>query len=293
MRAGHQCVAYVMRRPAGFTPEQLVPFYRDVLGLPVVADHGDVVQHWVGGTTLLKLTFGADPPPPPLDPARLTCVPVLGSRDLAATVARLGAAGHPPVGELDTPSGRAVFVAGPDGLPTAFRQTARTQPPPALGAVPPLAPDLWGLTDVLLRVPDVAATTAFYTDVLGLDALPAAGDTRHMNARRVDLGDDVTLVIAPGGVADPAPPASRSDVPDSITLRLHDLDTLLESLRAAGTPLVGGVDSYPTGTRMAYACDPAGTLIGLAQRVDTGDYVEDVAATARWQARTATPLTTR
>lgn len=292
MRADHQALAYVMRRPARLSPAQLTPYYADVVGLPVVADHGSVVQHWMGENSLLKVTYGDDPPPWTDDVLAAPFVPVLRSHDLDATVARLTAAGLPPVATVDGSGGRTVFVVGPDRLPIGVEQRradsswaadvrARRQwadGPFRLGDLPPLPPDLHHLSRLLLRVPDVAETTDFYAGGLGLDVLGAED-----GAQLLDLGEDVTLVVAPGGAPRPAP-AARSQVPDSMTLRVHDLAALLADLEAVGVRPIGPVDEYRTGTRMTYVCDPAGTLVGLAQRADTGD-VEDVEATRRWRRR--------
>jgi hypothetical protein len=290
VRADVQALAYVMRRPTRVRPEVVVAFYRDVLGLPVAADHGSVVQHWLGQNSLLKLTFGDDPERREGDPGSAACVPVLLSRSLNRTVARLRGAGCEPVGSADGPCGRTVFVRGPDDLLTGIEQRTAGSPWPAdrwareqpagtpfrLADLPALPADLQHLSRIHVRCPDVVAMTGFYR-ALGLDVLGSDGD-----AVLVDLGEHVTLSIGPGGAGHP-PAASRAELPTSITLRVLDLDALLADLQAVGIAATGRVEDYPNGTRIAYVGDPAGGLVGLAQR-ETSEEIEDVEARRRRKA---------
>jgi predicted enzyme related to lactoylglutathione lyase len=90
-----------------------VAFYRDVLGLPLVARHGDDWAEFDVGGVRIALHGTREGHAPPTEGATV----VFEVEDLDATIARLRERGVPLVGEVvDVPgTGRFVSFRDPDG----------------------------------------------------------------------------------------------------------------------------------------------------------------------------------
>ena len=110
-----------------------------------------------------------------------------------------------------------------------------------------------GVHHVSINVDDVAAAVRFYTDVLGLEPRTDRPDFGFDGAW-LNAGDQQVHLIA-GDV-----PAGKGQ---HFAVRVADLDTTIDELRAAG---VAVSDGSPVGTgRQAFLTDPAGNLVELHQ----------------------------
>ena len=113
-----------------------------------------------------------------------------------------------------------------------------------------------------LLVADVAASLAFYRDVLGL-GVGFVDDSGHYADLDTGAG---TLALFTGAVMAAAlgPPAPPS--PDRVALcfAVADVDAAAAAVIAAGVPLVTPPHDRPDwGLRVAHLRDPDGTLIEL------------------------------
>ncbi|HEU0103423.1 MAG TPA: VOC family protein [Mycobacteriales bacterium] len=294
MRSDYQSCHSYIRRP-DVAAEILTPFYRDVVGLPVIRPVDQMVTFWAGED--LGFEIKCDDVDRGLHdhPETAQCLPVFRTHDLAATLARTAAAGFPASWTVVSQHATTSWVLGPDGHLTGFEQRSPDSPFAAdrealrrweLGAfelpeVEPMAPDLHYLSRVVLRVQDVDRLSGFYAGVLGLDRVGAEdGAAVH------SLGDTVLLVLAPGGR--PRPPVrDRLEVANVVMTRVADLDAVLDASAAEGATRVGEVLEFFTGSRAAYLADPEGNLFGVQQRTLWGSYPEDVESDRRWQAELA------
>lgn len=295
MRSDVQCCAEFLRL-LGPEDEGVTAFYRDVVGLPVMRSYPGIQMLWCGEDIAFELKYDTPDVPEP-DPRTATFVPVLRSHDLDATRARLVAGGYPPVLEEASEHGRTLYVVGPDRRPTGFQHRDAGSPLAAdaealrrwrageqgLPNTGPMAPELQYLSRIVLHASDVARSSAFYAEALGLDDVETEGD-----ARLHSLGDTTLLQISPGGAARPVP-ADRFEAASAFLLRCHDLAGLTRDAMAAGARPVGEEVVYVTGpdaeVRIRYLADPDGAVVGLIQRTDSGGGEEDFEAMRRWAAR--------
>jgi lactoylglutathione lyase len=123
------------------------------------------------------------------------------------------------------------------------------------------------LTHVRLLVEDYAACFAFYRDVL--EFKPTFGDESGPYAD-FDAGSDVALAIfeSKHQIA-----AKRNGGDHALLiLRVDDLDTRVEQLRAGGIGIAGEPQDKPEwGIRVAYIRDPEGNLIELNHPIPAGE----------------------
>ncbi len=114
------------------------------------------------------------------------------------------------------------------------------------------------LAVVSLWAPDVAQTTHFYRDLIGLELLPHHGSRPHF-----DLGG-VALVLLQGTPRRPVDPdPDRFPV---LAFAVQSLDRTLEVLRVHGVALPWPVEQTP-GTRYVILKDPADNLIELVEYI--------------------------
>ena len=290
MNPHYQSLAYFMRRPTGFTAAELIPFYRDVIGLPVVRDHNPAILFWAGEDLIFEIKCDDHPEASESEPDTSTCLPVFRSHDLPGLRARLSDSGYPPVIQDDD-----VFFAilGPDRLLIGFEarpkdsdraadrealrrwQNRRT----SLKGISQLPDDLHYLSRIVRHVADVPTVSSFYEHALGLDVIVREdGSVLH------SLGDTTVLELAPGG-PHAEPPESRTVLPNSFIVRIHEFEDYVAHLRIHGAQFSGEFIHYHTGTKLAYVADPDGNLVGIEDRTLWGDYVEDLEADRRWRAR--------
>jgi catechol-2,3-dioxygenase len=284
-----------MRRTTGFDQADIVPYYTDVVGLPLMRVGPDVSLLWAGEDIVFEIKTRDEPGrrDAALDVAPL--LPIFRSHDLALTRARFERAGHTAFSEDATDFARRLWVVGPDGLSVGFEQISEQSPfeadqialqrwlsgPPGLDGVAALPPDLQYLSRVRRRVADVERMRAFYRDVAGFDEVGTDGDTVLFS-----LGDTVLLELVGQGNVQPTP-SNRVELIDSFIMRSHDFDDCVAALSADGATWVGEQIRYETGSNLAYFGDPEGLVVGFEERSDYGEYVDDIEANRRWQARTS------
>jgi catechol-2,3-dioxygenase len=294
LNSNYQSLAYFMRRPTGFHAADLVPFYSDVIGLPVMRDYEDrAIIMWAGEDLIFEIKCDDHPSATDADPSASSCLPVFRSHDLNQTRARLATHGYHAVAERQTELGRTFFILGPDRLLLGFEERSADSPLGAdrealsrwrggqtrLAEVPPLPADLHYLNRVVRHASDVQMVSRFYEECFGLDQVGVEDDSILLS-----LGDTVLLEIAPGGRAGEVP-EDRDGVPNSLIVRIHEFDTFVAGLIERGARFSGQEIAYPTGTRLLYVADPDGNLTGIEERTLWGNYDEDVEAERRWRDR--------
>jgi lactoylglutathione lyase len=116
----------------------------------------------------------------------------------------------------------------------------------------------------MLSAADMAASVAFYRDVLGgVEAYRFPEDDPVFVT--LDLGDSE---IGIGGVSEsplhgqPQRPASGHRV--ELCVYVDDVDEAARAARAAGAPVLLEPGDQPWGERVAYVADPDGNLVMLA-----------------------------
>ena len=291
MRENFQGLHSYIRRP-GMPAAELVPFYRDVIGLPIIRPVGEMVTFWAGEDYGFEIKCDDQARRLDSDPMSAQCLPVFRSKDLAATERRLSGLGHEPSHRTTSEHGTCSWYACPDGHAIGFEERSENSPFEAdqialarlragtsqLPGVGPLPDDLHYLARILVRVHDVDAVSDFYASTIGLDLVGV-----ESGARVHSLGDTALLIIAPGGAPRSAP-TDRIEVGNIISNRIHDFDDFLAYLDRNGVALCGAPIEFSTGTRASYLVDPEGNLFGFQQRTLWGNYPEDVESDRRWQA---------
>ena len=295
MRTEFQSCGYWMRRPTGFTQAEIVPYYSDVIGLPVMRTGPDVSLLWAGEDIVFEVKTADEPG---IDGSPLAVAPLLPlfrSHDLAATRSRLAAHGQTEFTEESTDHAQRLWVRGPDGLTVGFEERSEDSPLEAdrlaltrwkagaigLDGVPPLPADLQYLSRARRRVADVEAARHFYRQVAGFDEVGTEGE-----AVLFALGDTVLLELVGGGVARPTP-GNRMELTDSFIMRAHDFDGCVAGLDGSGATWVGEQIRYATGSNLAYFSDPEGSVIGFEERSSYGEYVDDIESHRRWLLQTS------
>lgn len=125
---------------------------------------------------------------------------------------------------------------------------------------------LKGLGAITLFVEDLAAATAFYTDVLGLtqvfgDADSAAFDFGNtlVNLLRAEAAPEL---VEPAAVGGPGGGARCL-----LTIWVDDADAACARLAGHGVTLLNGPVDRPWGQRTAAFADPAGNVWEVAQHL--------------------------
>jgi glyoxylase I family protein len=110
-----------------------------------------------------------------------------------------------------------------------------------------------GVDHVAINVIDVAASVAFYTDVLGLSE----------RTDRPDLGIDGAWLDAGGQQVHLLEAPMPTSMGQHLSLLVADMDEVVQEIRGHGVPV-----SDPTGInddRQAFLVDPSGNAIELHQ----------------------------
>jgi predicted enzyme related to lactoylglutathione lyase len=300
MRSSIQGLSWYVRR--GLHHEAPGYFYRDVIGLPLYghtaawsdwADRGAMFIFRGGAAIEFELLKGQVDHEPYTRPEQATIIPILRSYDLAATLARLEAAGAPILADRVSADGRTVYFADPDGNVDAVRLAVTGEDDPIgraaeaeyrsggarVNGIAPMPPDILDIGWIELRVADVARETAFYRDVLGLELLRDEGPDGTV----LYLGDLGRLEIRPGGRVE-TPVADRDLAPDMWMLRVHDVDAIVADLDAAGVHWINRPFEMTGGT-LAYFADPEGHIVGIQSHGNDGR-VQEIEPEARWRAGT-------
>jgi len=119
---------------------------------------------------------------------------------------------------------------------------------------------------ITLFAEDLAATAAFYRDILGLRAV-AEDDS----AVAFDFGNTIVNVLkrsAAPELIDPAPVADReAGSRFQLTVWVEDADAVCAQLKEHGVALLNGPMDRPWGQRTATFTDPAGHVWEVAQDI--------------------------
>jgi predicted enzyme related to lactoylglutathione lyase len=292
-----QSMAWWMRRTIGKTIPELMPYYQQVLGMPLVRAWEDyLVLLWCGEDQIFEVKTNDNPPRADSDPATADMIPVFRVHDLPRWQARMARFGYKPVRTTRSAWGQTQFYRGPDNLITGFELRSPTSPLPSdqkalaawrqgpyvLPGMTPLPDSLHYMSRCIRQVADVAAVSRYYKEAFGLKSLGAEGASQLFA-----LGDDTIFEVAPGGTAKPVP-ADRSALPDTFVLRIHDLDAQLAALPARGAQVKGTMIIMEETTRLSFVSDPEGWIMGIEERgLVRPRYIEDVEADLRWRAKRA------
>jgi catechol 2,3-dioxygenase-like lactoylglutathione lyase family enzyme len=125
---------------------------------------------------------------------------------------------------------------------------------------------LKNLGAVTLFAEDLAATAAFYRDVLGLRTL-----VEDDQSAAFDFGNTIVNVLAVSEAPDlvaPSPVAGRdAGVRCQLTVWVDDADAICAQLAEHGVALLNGPVDRPWGQRTATFADPAGHVWEVAQNI--------------------------
>jgi predicted enzyme related to lactoylglutathione lyase len=290
MRANVQGLGWYVRRSAD--PAKLAVFYRDVFGLPVLRSSPTVTMFWAGETSVFEINMGGSPQPAYTDRSQAPCAPIFRVHGFESTMARLKAAGVPFINDFTREYNRLAYFLDPDGHVTGIQERNRQSPRDAdaeawrrwdagetrLPGADPMPPDLQHLGWIVVRVNNQGRQTAFYREVVGLDAA-IVGTPGLM----LDLGDTVLFEVGEGCPPQPIP-SDRTEVSNTFILRVHDIDGIVADLKRQNVHFVNEIFEIPSG-RLAYFVDPEGHLVGLQQRSPSSERIEDREANRRWEAR--------
>ncbi len=290
-----QSLGWWMRRTTGRTMAQLTPYYQQVLGLPRIrAWENDLVLLWAGEDLVFEVKTDDHPTRRQVEAGSAALLPVFRVHDLAKWRARMASFGFEPVSRTESAWGRTLFYRGPDDLITGFEERVSGSPlrsdrralatwragPFRLGDLSPLPDSLHYLSRAIRHVADLPAMAHYYRNAVGLEPLG-----REAGSELFALGDDSVLELAPGGVALPQP-ADRSELPDTLVLRTHNLDAQMAALPKRGARLKGELIVKEETTRLRFLADPEGWIVGLEERGQVRSrYIDDVEADRRWRAR--------
>ena len=108
------------------------------------------------------------------------------------------------------------------------------------------------LAFVVYPVTDIARSRAFYEQTLGLKLGETFGDSWI----EYELGSATFAITNAFGFTTPS---------SSVAFEVDDLDTQLASLKAAGVPIQGDINDFPS-CRMVLITDPDGSTICIHQR---------------------------
>lgn len=295
MRSDIQAVSWWVRRLPDCDPGGM--FFRDHLGLPLLGQRGnnwdDIGSLFVfhgGGFFEFELMPGARDRTPVDRIEQQDEIPVFRSYDLDAALASLTGSGATVLSRDDAdPAGPTVWFRDPSGALNGLRspsgqhavdRVARERHAAGgtvLSGLKPMPAGVFDLGWVRMHVADVAAMTAFYRDVVGLDVLEDHG----ADGATLWLGDIGRLELRPGGSAQPRP-SDRADVPEMWMLRVRDMDAIVGDLKAAGVHFVND-PWWLTGGQLAYFVDPENHLVGIQDHPEDGRPQEQEAWRA-WQA---------
>ena len=117
-----------------------------------------------------------------------------------------------------------------------------------------------------LYVADVAASVAFYRDLLGgteTFRTPADGPAVHVELR---LGDTIIAVSSRDEVEPQGLPAASAGHPLELVAWCDSADQAVSSLREAGVRVVVEPYGHAAGHRRAYVADPDGNWLALVSR---------------------------
>jgi predicted enzyme related to lactoylglutathione lyase len=123
-----------------------------------------------------------------------------------------------------------------------------------------------GIGGIFFRAQDPDALKTWYDSRLGIISEPDDGAMFHWRQDEDPEKPGLTVWSIFHVETDYFGPGDQTFM---INYRVDDLDALLESLRAAGVEVAGGIDEYPYG-RFAWIVDPEGNRVELWEPAEKG-----------------------
>lgn len=290
------CMGWYLRRVE--RGEAVLPFYRDVLKLPVMRGKEPTWFIWGGEIFVFEL-IGECPPRPErdTDPASAPLMPVFRCHNLDGLLAELAHNHVRTVGERRTKHGREAFVLdtdrqlvmlrerAPDSSHASDIEAARRR---ARGdtfvydwrAMPARIQELaW----IRRQVQNLSKVLPFYTDKLGLKQVG-----EEDGAVMLDAGDNFILEIAEGGTPQKPPEKDRTEITNSFVFHVDDHARMTALLKERGVPIVQEI--FFNSAHLTYVVDPEGQLLGFEERFEPHGYkawrnpfAEDLEVNRRWR----------
>lgn len=126
------------------------------------------------------------------------------------------------------------------------------------------------LDHVALRVADLDASIAFYTETIGLPFMFRELDAEHHEAFAYLEAEGGNLELLQPLDADNRPVPFSAPAPEPpycphIALGVEDVDAMAARLGAAGAPLLAGPLEIPGKVRWAYVADPDNNVLEFVQ----------------------------
>ena len=126
------------------------------------------------------------------------------------------------------------------------------------------------LDHVALRVADLDASIAFYTETIGLPFMFRELDTEHHEAFAYLEAEGGNLELLQPLDADNRPVPFSAPAPEPpycphIALGVEDVDAMAARLGAAGVPLLAGPLEISGRVRWAYVADPDNNVLEFVQ----------------------------
>ncbi|MBM3141366.1 MAG: hypothetical protein FJZ92_14440 [Chloroflexi bacterium] len=109
------------------------------------------------------------------------------------------------------------------------------------------------LTHLFMDAGSLAAARRLWVDLLGLELLEDRG-------AYIRVGGGGGFAI---GIEEARTPGEAHGQGPEITMRVPDVDALVERLRGAGVEIVSAPAEQPWGARHAWLCDPDGRLTSI------------------------------
>jgi catechol 2,3-dioxygenase-like lactoylglutathione lyase family enzyme len=124
-------------------------------------------------------------------------------------------------------------------------------------------PDIDGVYETALYASDIAATAAFFTNVVGLQSIDPPDD--HSAAFRLNDGN-VLLLFDPArtNLDGRFVPLHGAAGPGHVAFRVAGIDPVAEHLRIAGVDIEREI-TWPSGGRSVYVRDPAGNSVEFVE----------------------------
>jgi predicted enzyme related to lactoylglutathione lyase len=281
-------------------------YYANAIALPHLLKwrkpKGDVENKdyfWGGEAVIVDHNYGGGGMPPDSregDPDTARQIEIFRVSDIDSVVRGLIERGADVLPIRPCYHGREAFVRDPMGMLIGIRERDADSPLPQdreatrrrlrgeafnPGCTP--MPENWQEVGwVRIRVADLPRAKAFYGDIIGLPVI-AEPDGCVL----LDLGDNTTLELAPGG-APRDPPARQMESLMTMILRVSEVAETVKAYKAAGVHFVHDMLTSPKGD-WTYIADPEGNVIGVSTRNPPKDYLgkfpvyaEDLEAARRW-----------
>jgi lactoylglutathione lyase len=119
----------------------------------------------------------------------------------------------------------------------------------------------------IIHTDDLQRMVAFYEGVMRLPVTYRYPDSKEAEFVVVAVGEAAIGLGTYADVERLTGPQPRGGAPFEMCFYSDDLDEDLDRLRRSGADVVSEPEVQPWGERMAYAADPDGNLIMLAQRL--------------------------